>query len=253
MEFRSNSRWLFLREIQVSRMRIVLMAAWGMTALVGVTAQASTISFMTPNGTTTSGGPVQASATITTGTNSVTVVLKNWEGSETSLAQALSDFSFTLSDPFSGVNTTVAPAGSMVCLAAATCGASTPQSWALASYSGTVVLNGLGAGAPEVIGPASHLNGIDQTATFVFNLTGVSGGTTASGGVFSFGSTPVYVRGVTGLPTPPPAPVTLAAVLPSASPTLAVPRPDPEPGTYLLFGTGLLAIVTLKRKIPIAK
>src|SRR5436305_1437532 len=101
-------------------MRIVVVAAFGIAALAGIPAKATTISFMTPNGqTSSSGAPEEASATITTGTNTVTIVLKNWEGSLTNLSQALSDFSITLSDPFTVSKTSVTPAGSLVCGASA--------------------------------------------------------------------------------------------------------------------------------------
>jgi hypothetical protein len=61
-------------------------------------AQADVVTFITPSGSTTGGGPVDATATITTGAGTITVSLTNLESNPKDVAQNLSDFSFTLSN-----------------------------------------------------------------------------------------------------------------------------------------------------------
>src|SRR5438132_151597 len=67
------------------------------SALATVSLSASQITFSTASGASTGGGPVSASAQVTTGANSVTVTLTDLLANPTDVAQLISDFSFTLS------------------------------------------------------------------------------------------------------------------------------------------------------------
>src|SRR5262245_22259481 len=64
---------------------------------VALPASSSVITFVTPAGATTGGGPVSASATFTTGAGTVSVVLTDLLANPKDVAQLLSDLSFTLS------------------------------------------------------------------------------------------------------------------------------------------------------------
>src|SRR5262245_15745697 len=66
-------------------------------SLLALGASANVITFTTPTGATTGGGPVNASATFITGNGTVTVTLNNLQANPTDVAQLLSDLEFTLS------------------------------------------------------------------------------------------------------------------------------------------------------------
>jgi len=83
-------------------------------------ANANTVTFDTPGGATTSGGPVDANATFMTGAGTLTIKLVNLEANPTDVAQLISDLTFTLSSgqtsgnltSSSGLERTVAGNGS---------------------------------------------------------------------------------------------------------------------------------------------
>lgn len=178
-------------------------------------AGASMVTLTTPTNATTSGGAVNASATITTGADTVTVLLTNLEGNPLDVSQTISDFSFTLSNGFTAVNTTSTPTASLVCVPATPC-TTTVKPWQLTSTGNTVLLEGLFgekgiAPSQEIIGPGPYTNAnasingngphnpfINQTASFTFALTGVTASTTVTGGVFSFGTQPEFVTAAGG-------------------------------------------------------
>ena len=58
----------------------------GMMMVAFPPAHAATVTYVTPTGATTSGGPVNASATFTTGTNSISVSLSNLQANITDVA-----------------------------------------------------------------------------------------------------------------------------------------------------------------------
>src|SRR5262249_38675924 len=66
-------------------------------ATMGSPAHAGTITYVTPSGATSGGQAVDAEAVFTTGTHSLTITLTNLEANPTSVAQNLSDLSFTIS------------------------------------------------------------------------------------------------------------------------------------------------------------
>jgi hypothetical protein len=73
---------------------------WMMLAILVVvgapTAHADTVTFDTPPGSTTSGGPVDATATFTTGAGTLSITLTNLLANPKDVAQLLSDLEFTL-------------------------------------------------------------------------------------------------------------------------------------------------------------
>src|SRR5215467_14079262 len=166
-------------------------------------ASASTITFVTPTGSTTSGGPVDASATITTGAGgAVTITLTNLEANPKDVAQLLSDLSFDFSGgetsgtltSSSGTEIKVAGDGTF------TTGSTVPTGWALSSTAGGLELDVLGTPTgPKhlIIGPAGtggtysnakgsiagnkpHNPFLDGAATFNLDVPGVTVDTTVT-------------------------------------------------------------------------
>jgi hypothetical protein len=212
-----------------------------------VVASASTITFTTPTGSMTS-GPVNASATITTATNSVFITLTNLQANPTDVAQLLSDFDFVLSNgattgtlgTTSGQEVTVNSNGTF------SLGGTVSTGWGLNNnVGGGLQLTALGfpiAPAHLIIGPSgagnlySNANGsiagngphnpfLNQTATFNIAVTGVTAATTVTGATFSFGTTAgVNVPGTPGTPS------------------------VPEPISSALVGTGLIGLFYLRRR-----
>jgi hypothetical protein len=227
------------------------------TALVGLivnvsvpAAHAATVTFVTPPGATTS-GPVDASATFTTGANFIDVSLSNLQPNITDVAQALSNLSFTYSGSDLGVPLDAISVGEERTVAGNgtfTTGSGVPTGWAVTSLgSSTLLLNVLGTptgpahliiGPPGSGGTYSNANGsiagngphnpfLNQLADFEIILVGITADTTIMGATFSFGTTAgINVPGV-----PPTSPV-------------------PIPGALPLFATGLagLGLLGWRRK-----
>src|SRR5215471_3307698 len=124
--------------------------------LVPVLAFGSSVTFFTPSGSTTSGGPVSDIVSFTTTAGSLVITLTNLQPNPTDVAQLLSDLSFTLSNgslagssegSSSGQEITVAGNGSFTLLGTVSTG------WAYSDPTSTSgLLNVLGT----PIGPA-HL------------------------------------------------------------------------------------------------
>jgi hypothetical protein len=210
------------------------------TALVGLivsvsVAHASTVTFVTPAGSMTGGQPVDASAKFTTGPGSLSITLTNLEANPTSVVQALSDLSFTLSGgqtsgtltSSSGQEITVNGNGSF------TTGSSVGTGWVLTGLDLDVLAAGGAGPAHLVIGPPgpggtySNANGsiagngphnpfLNQTAAFVLGITGLTATETVTSAIFSFGTTE------------------------GANLVTGVPSTVPLPGAFVLFGTVLV-------------
>jgi PEP-CTERM motif-containing protein len=213
-------------------------------------ATAATITYDTPSGSTTSGGPVDATATFVTGDGTIGVTLTDLLANPTDVAQLISDLSFTLSNgatsgtiaSSSGQELTVAGDGTF------TTGSTVATGWALNSTATGLQLDALGtASAPShlIIGPPdasnlySNANGsiagngphnpfLNGTATFMLDIAGVTADTTVDSATFSFGTT----EGADLVPG-----------TPRNQPTV------PEPGTYAMMavGLGLVGLAQLRR------
>jgi hypothetical protein len=206
----------------------------------------SIITFVTPSGATTSGGPVDASATFVTGAGTLDITLTNLQANPGNVAQLLSDLSFVLSNgatsgtiaSSSGQEITVGSNGTF------TTGAAVDTGWALNSTAGGLQLDVLGTatgpshliiGPPDGGGTYSNANGsiagngphnpfLNGSATFLLDIAGVTADTTITSATFSFGTT----EGADLVPgTPPPS--------------------VPEPASLTLLGISLAGASFLRR------
>jgi len=206
-----------------------------------ITSQANVFTFVTPTGSSTSGGPVNASATVMTSAGVVTVVLANNEANPTDVAQLISDFDFVLSNPSATTGTLASQMGALIDVDGTghvTSVSGLPTSWQLNNnVGGGLQLDALGGGQPmnTIIGPPGpggvytaangsiagngpHNPFINEAGTFVINVTGVTAATNVTSVIFSFGTVPGI--NVPGVPM----------------------QSTPEPGTVTLLGLGLLSL-----------
>jgi hypothetical protein len=208
-------------------------------------AYANTYSFFTPAGSNVGDGPVSASASFVTATNSVQVTLTNLLSDPRSAGQLLSDIFFIAGGLTSGTGPKSPSSASYITVAGngTTSAGTGPAVWELTNSGGTYHLNGLfgkGAGGTGphdlIIGPPGaggiysnanasiagnkpHNPFIDQTATFTLALPGATSSTVISDVVFSFGTQ-------------------------EGSNVAAVPIP----AAVWLFGSGLLGLVAIARR-----
>jgi len=214
--------------------------------------------YVTPSGSTTS-GPVSASASFTMGVGFVNITLTNLGSNPTDVSQLLSDLSFTLSNGATS-GTLASSAGQQITVFSGgkySFGSTGPTGWGLRNnVSGGLQLDALGfigpaglilgspgAGATysnansSIAGNPAHNPFIFTTATFTINIAGVTSATTITSATFSFGTTPGQnlIQGC--LSTNP-------ACGSSPGPTQGVP----EPVSFTLGGTGLIAIYFIGRR-----
>jgi hypothetical protein len=241
--------------IAIMRRNVVSMLGAASAAIISLSVLAvspaisATITYFTPTGATTGGGPVNASATFTTGTNSITVTLSNLQPNITDVAQGLSDLFFTYSGPNLPGQTLTNSSGQEISVASGgspTIGPTVSTGWALSSpASNELLLNVLNTpigpahviiGPPDAGGTYSNANGsiagngphnpfLNETAMFVISLTGITADTTITSAIFSFGTT-------AGINVP------------------GVPSTVPLPGALPLFATGigLMGVLRWKKK-----
>jgi hypothetical protein len=175
-------------------------------------AYANTITFMTPAGASVADGPVSASATFTTATNSVQVTLTNLLSNPRSAGQLLSDIFFQAGGLTTGTGSANIPSATYINVASngTTSTGACCADWRLTNTNGVYHLTGLGGnpysgpdyliiGPPGAGGTYSNANGsiahnrphnpfINQTATFTLGLTGATSSTVISNVIFSFGT-----------------------------------------------------------------
>jgi hypothetical protein len=199
-------------------------------------AQAGTITYVTPNGATTAGQPIDALAEFTTSSNTLTINYLNLISNPTSVVQNLSGLEFKISSGQTSGSLT-SSAGSLRTVhsdGTYVAGGSVASGWKLSLESGMLeldILDGKPGPAHTIIGSpnSSHIysnamgsiagNGphnpfLAGTVDFVLDIPGLSGSSTVTAAEFAFGTTEEAneVSGVPEVGAPEPASVTLVVV-----------------------------------------
>lgn len=208
---------------------------------------ASSFVFTTPPGSTVGDGAVSASATFVTGNGTLTIELADLLANPVSAGQLLSGLQFTLSSGNTGATLT-GSSGQEINIAngVGQLGSAVSAGWGFGNlqsgYVLCVICPGVSLPQPPTVqpshliigpGPYTDANGsinnndphnpfLNQTASFTFDAPGVTGNTTVSNVVFSFGTA-------------------WGSTVPGGGTV-------PEPGTMALIGTGGLAVFLIRRK-----
>jgi hypothetical protein len=213
-------------------------------------ASGTTITYVTPSGSATSDGSVNASAVFVTGPGTLTITLNDLLGNPASAGQLLSNFGFSLSSALSASVSMNSSAQERTVNGnnSFTEGSVVSTGWALQSSGGSGVMlcmicpnNGTPPTNPPShliigAGPYTNANGsiagnnphnpfLDQTATFTISDSTITSATVFSNVTFGFGTQ--FGSDVNG----------------QRSGASAVP----ETNTMLLIGTGLILLGSLKR------
>ena len=204
-----------------------------LTAFVATSAAyANSFMFMTPTGSSTGGGPVNASATVTTNANgTVSITLNDLQANPTDVAQLVSDFDFVLSNGAT-TGTGLVQGGSTIFVAGdgTTTAGPAATGWQINNnVGGGIQIDALGGGQPmdliieppgaggvysnangSIAGNGPHNPFINQQATFILSVAGVTDATRVTSATFSFGTTAgIDVPGVPPSTVPEPSSVLL--------------------------------------------
>ncbi len=192
-------------------------------------ARGDMITFITPAGSSTGGQSVDASATFTTGLNTVTITLKNLENNPTSDIQNVNGLVFTFTKTptavsitsSSGVERTVASDKTYSDASAS------PTDWKVSLSTPKVTLTTIGnamakqtvIGGPAVDNKYDAANGsiagsvhnpfLADTVTFTLNVQGIDATTSLSSVMFAFGTTNTTSNVVAGQAVPEPSSLAL--------------------------------------------
>lgn len=211
-------------------MRKSVIVAIATAAAFAAAADAATIIYQTPVGTTVGGQPVSSQATFTTGLNQVVISMMNTQANPTSVIQCLSSLGFTLNtgqtvgtlSSSSGLERTIAGNGSF------TNGSTVATGWQLDN--GPLLLHVLGTpvgpahtviGGPNNSNAYSNANGsiagngphnafLTGPITFTINVPGVTAESTISAMLFGYGTS--AGNNVPGQQVPEPATLALLAL-----------------------------------------
>jgi hypothetical protein len=232
---------------------LIITAAFSVTPSLRATS--TTFTFTTPINSLTGGLPVSASATFTitptagSTAGTVQITLKDNQSNPSDIAQLVSDLEFTLgltgTSTFTSSSNAITISKSGNTISSSTPVAISPTGWVLGTFNGgqivcTVCPTGVTGGVgpkQEIIGAGPYTsadgtitNGgtntnnpyLDQTAIFTITNSSITSTTKPTNVVFSFGKQFGAVGSDIGA--------------------------APEPGTLVLFGSGLLFLASVARR-----
>ena len=174
----------------------------------GQMAQAGLISYVTPTGSTTSGGSVSGEADFTLGSGTLTLTLTNFTADPTADSQTINGITFNISGASSETLTSKLGKTATITKGSAASNISsnpvTLTHWGATETGTKIDLNTLTGEQPNelIIGPggaggiynsannsiSNHGPSVLDTATFTFNITGVTASSTLSNVVLDFGT-----------------------------------------------------------------
>lgn len=203
-------------------------------------AKADSITFLTPAGSSTSGGAVDAKALFTTGDGTLSIELTNLLANPRNVAELISGLGFTLTNGATS-GTLASSSAQQITInedGSYTLGSTGSTGWGLNdNVSGGLQLDALGYSGPKglIIGPGPYTNAnrsiagnrshnpfLNGSANFLLNIAGVTVNTDITSATFYFGTTcGISVDGTPQVPM------------------------VPEPSPLLLLGTGMILLVLL--------
>jgi PEP-CTERM motif len=202
----------------------------------------TTFTFGTPANSSTGDGIVSASASFIVSAGQVVITLNDLLARPKSAGQLISGLEFSLPG-LTGTTTLSSSSAQQITVngSGSSTGITSSTGWSFGTFTTGLILctvcpSGLAGDAPhrEIIGPGPYTNAngsitngshdpfLNETATFTLTNSSITSAATVSGVIFSFGTT----FGAAG------ADISAA----------------PEPGTLVLFGTGLLILAKIARR-----